>query len=137
VTDLGPYPDARAAVIDVLADLVAASYAGPATLASIQAGSLPAVRVTRTGGSDDGFTDTSDIAVAVFAGDATAAWSVAQACHQRLTSLRLSGNNQGTPDGLIDHVQVTQSPQLVTASDTVAVQAATAAYQISMRRTAQ
>ena len=134
MTDLGPYPDARLAVIDVLSGLVAASYPGPCTLATIQAGKMPAVRVTRSGGGDDGVTDTSDITLTVFAGDAGTAWSAAQACHQRLTSLRLSGNDQGTPHGLIDHVGVTASPELVTASDTVAVQAATAAYQIDMRR---
>ena len=137
MTDLGPYPDARLAVIDVRTGLAAAAYAGPRTLAGIQAGKMPALRVTRTGGSDDGVTDTSDISVAVFAGDADTAWSTAQACHQRLTSLRLSGNDQGTADGLIDHVGVTQSPELVTASDSVAVQVATCSYQIMMRRTAQ
>ena len=134
--DLGPYPDARLAVIDVLCDLVAAAHTGPRTLAAIQAGKLPAVRVTCTGAADDMVTQTSDIALAVFAGDCDTAWATAQACHQRLTSLRLAGNDQGTAEGLIDHVAVTQAPELVTAADSTAVQAATAAYQIDMRRTA-
>lgn len=136
MTDLGPYPDARAAVIDVLSDLVASAFPGPCTLATILPSTMPAITVRRTGGGDDGFTDTSAIALAVYAGDADTAWETVQACHQRLTSLRLSGNDQGTSVGLIDHVAVSQSPLVATASDVEGTQLATASYEIDMRRTA-
>jgi len=137
VTDLAAYPDARAAVGDLIGEFVQAVYLGSRTLSSIQSGKMPAARITRTGGADDGITDVSDIGLAVFAGDADTAVSVASSCHQRLVSLRLASSDSGTAAGLVDSLEVAQSPELVSAPDVAMTQVVTSAYTVSMRRSAR
>lgn len=133
---LAPFPDPERAVADLLGDLVQASYPGARTLATIQSGKFPAVRVIRQpGGSRDRVTDRSVISVAVFAKDADSAKSIAEQCCQRLArGPFLSDVSFQTQHGRIDGATVDQAPQMVTASDVTAVQCATATYTISMRR---
>lgn len=132
MTDLAPFADPQQALADLLGDLAAVAYAGARTLAAIQAGKTPAIRVNRTGGTDDLVTDISVMAVTVFAKDAATALSTAEACRQRLTSDRCFG----TAHGMIDRAVTLSAPQLVTSPDVAATQCATASYQISMRRPA-
>lgn len=135
MSDLAPFSDPAAAVADVLANLVTVTYAGPRTLAAIQAGQLPAVRVIRNGGSDDLVTDTALVSVAVFAGDATAALSVAEACRQRLISGPFgAGSGFATAGGCVDHAATLSSPQLATDPSAAVTQCVTASYRVTMRR---
>lgn len=129
-SNTGPFPDSKAAVAGLLADLVAVTYTGARTLASIQSGKLPAVRVMRTGGADDRITDVSALSVAVFAKDADSAEGIAEACRQRLAI----GSGIPTAAGLIDRAETLSGPQLVTSPDVAVVQCVTASYRISMRR---
>lgn len=132
MTVLAPFPDPQQAVADVSGAVagVAVSYAGSRTLAAIKAGKLPAVRAVRTGDAgSDRYTDRSAVSVAVFAGDAGTALSLAQSCQQELMVRGI-----GTAHGLIDLAETLDGPRLVTSPDVTAVQCATASYRVSMRR---
>lgn len=144
MTVLGPWPNAAKAVAGLLGAVsgMAVSYSGPRTLAVIQSGKMPAVRVMHAGGSQarvtrhgypDRVTDTTYLAVAVFAGDADTASALAESCRQVLTSER----GVTCPDGtLVDLAETMQSPELVTSPDSALPQCVTAAYIVTMRRTA-
>jgi hypothetical protein len=139
---LGAFPNAAKAVAGLLGtvDGMAASYWGPRTLQVIQSGKMPAVRVMHAGGSQarvtrngdaDRITDTTYLAVAVFAGDADTAAGLAESCRQLLISER----GITAPGGaLIDLAETMQSPELVTSPDSALPQCVTAAYIVSMRR---
>lgn len=133
---LGVFSDPAAAVADVLAGLVQAIYSGPKSLAGIQAGVMPAVRVSRTGGSDDLVNDTASLKVDVFAPDAATALSVARQCQQVLLSgpFVTGGPSFATEDGCIDRASTLSAPQLATDPDAAVTQCVTASYRIWMRR---
>lgn len=142
MTALGPFPNSAKAVAALLGSVegMAASYWGPRTLQVIQSGKMPAVRVMHSGngaprsrgsGDADRITDTSYLAVAVFAGDADTATVLAESCRQLLTSDRGITAPGGT---LIDLAETMQSPELVTSPDSALPQCVTAGYIVSMRR---
>lgn len=133
---LAPFPDPELAVCDLLADLVQAAYPGSRTLTTINSGKLPALRAVRqAAGASDRVTDTSVISIAVFAGDAATAKSVAEQVRQRLTrGPFLSDVSFRTDHGRIDRAAVEQVPQLVTSPDVTAVQCSAGSYRVSMRR---
>lgn len=86
------FPDVPKAVAHLVADLVQPGYvpgsmpdrADIATPPDLQA-QLPFVRVGRTGGTDDGVTDTATVEVDCFAATRDEALAVAEAVRDRLT----------------------------------------------------
>lgn len=144
MTVLGPFPNAAKAVAALLGAVsgMEASYYGARPLQVIQAGKMPAVRVMHAGsgsprgrgaGSADRVTDTSYLSVAVFAGDADMALSLAESCRQQLTSDRCITAPGGI---LIDLAETMQAPELLTSPDSALPQCAVAGYIVSMRRQA-
>lgn len=145
MTVLGPFPDPAKAVAAILGTVsgVQASYYGPRTLQVIQSGKLPAVRVMHAGGATSrvtrrGFADritaTSFLSVAVFAGDADTASSLAETCRQLLEA----PGGATAPDGtLVDTAEVMAAPELMTAPDSALPQCVVAGYIVSMRRRPQ
>ena len=132
MTDLAPFPDAEQAVCDLLADLVTVTYAGQRSLATIRAGQLPALRAVRTGGTDDVFTDSPVVAVAVFGDDADGVKTIMEAARQRAVSLRTAAGDSSPFDGAV----TLTGPQLVTPQDATVTQCATASFRFSIRRPA-
>jgi hypothetical protein len=134
VTDLAPFPDAEQAVCDLLADLVTVTYPGQRSLATIRAGQLPALRAVRTGGTDDEFTDSPVVAVAVFTDDPGSAKTIMEAVRQRAVSLRTAA---AAGSGVFDGAVTVTGPLLVTPQDATVTQCATASFRFSMRRPAR
>lgn len=145
MTVLGPYPDSAKAVAAVLGTVsgVMASYYGPRPLQVIQSGKMPAVRVMHAGGGRSrvtrrGFSDrissTSFLNVAVFAGDADTASSLAETCRQLLEA---PGGTSVPGGGLIDVTETMQPPELLTSPDSSLPQCVTAGYIVEMRRAPQ
>jgi hypothetical protein len=127
------WPDVERAVCDLLAGL---GSTGTETRPSLQT-TLPYIRVTRTGGSDDGVTDAATISVDVFAQGATQAKAVAEQARQLL-----AGSSPGslparqTDHGVVDRVITNSGPVRLPATDSAGLRMAVASYRVSMRRQA-
>jgi hypothetical protein len=123
---LPDWPDAERAVGDFLSVLGTTGSETPAALQS----SLPYLRITRTGGSDDHrVTDTASISVDVFAADAGTAKSVAGQARQMLLT-RLPA---ATDHGVIDWAVTQAGPATLPPTDSDSLRLAVASYAVSMR----
>lgn len=129
MSDLPDYGDAVLAVAEVLADLAPAGE-------EPRPGALPYIRVVRTGGTDDGITDSSVLDVTVFAKDAASARALAGRVRQRLTGPPWSARSFATAAGVIDGTTANTGPQLLPPRDPASPRLAPASYTVSMRRSA-
>lgn len=128
---LPSWPDVERAVCDLLAAL---GTCGLDTRPSLQA-TLPYLRVTRTGGSDDGITDAATVSVDVFAPGASLAKQVAEQARQLLI-----GGSPGalparaTGHGVVDRVITVTGPVRLPPTDSGGLRMVVASYRVSMRR---
>jgi hypothetical protein len=124
------FPDAERAVCDLLAGL---GSAGTETRPSLQ-GTLSYLRVTRTGGSDDGITDISTVSVDVFAASAGQAKAVAEQARQLLTGRIGLLPARATAHGVVDRVTTITGPARLPATDSAGLRMVVASYRVSMRK---
>lgn len=80
MSDLPPFPDLEAAVIELVSDLAMADVKTPSELDSV----LPFIRVARIGGNDDFFTDVGRLDVDTFSDQRTVASLLSRQVQQRL-----------------------------------------------------
>lgn len=122
---LAPFPDAEAVVIDIL-EPVAPGYT------ELPDGFLPdAIRVTRTGGSDDGITDYALVEVTSFGSSRARAWQMDGEVRQRV----LAAGGTAINGVLVDQSRTaTPSQQLPDPRDDVRV--VTSSYRLAFRRPA-
>lgn len=120
---LSPFPDAEAVVIDLL-DPVAPGYT-----------ELPhdfdpdAIRVTRTGGSDDGVTDYALVEVTSFGSSRARAWQMDGEVRQ----LIIAAGGTAVNGVLVDYTRTaTPSQQLPDPRDDLRV--VTSSYRLAFRR---
>ena len=120
---LSPFPDAEAVVIDLL-EPVAPGYT-----------ELPhdfdpdAIRVTRTGGSDDGVTDYALVEVTSFGSSRARAWQMDGEVRQ----LVLAAGGTAVNGVLVDYTRTaTPSQQLPDPRD--ALRVVTSSYRLAFRR---
>lgn len=127
MTDLPPFPDLEAAVIELLADLSSGNVdvTTPPNLQDV----CPFIRVTRNGGDDDRITDSGHIDVDVFALKRTDAQALAGTVRQRMISWPHSLSNC-----VIDRADCTGGPTAVPWADPV-VSLVTLAFLVTARRT--
>lgn len=120
-----PFPDAEAVVIDIL-EPVAPGYT------ELPDGFLPdAIRVTRTGGSDDGITDYALVEVTSFGSSRARAWQMDGEVRQRV----LAAGGTAINGVLVDQSRTaTPSQQLPDPRDDVRV--VTSSYRLAFRRPA-
>lgn len=123
---LPAYSDTERAVCDVLAGITATGTETPVALQS----EASYLRVTRTGGADDGITDTADVSVDAFAPDADTAKAVAEQARQLL----LGGLPASTPHGTVDQARIAVWTGMTPASDTDNLRLCAASYTVTMRR---
>lgn len=125
------WPDAERAVCDLLAGL---GTCGTEVRPSLQS-QLPYLRVTRTGGGDDGVTDAATVSVDVFAAGASQAKAVAERARQVL-----AGPGPGTvparqtDHGTVDRVTTVTGPARLPPTDSGNLRMVVASYRVSMRR---
>ncbi|GAY12037.1 hypothetical protein [Pseudonocardia sp. N23] len=74
---LAAWPDAEVVVLDLLDPAVA-----PACTATPETIETPLIRVVRTGGSDDGITDSPVMEVTCIGADRTQSWQLSEQCRQ-------------------------------------------------------
>lgn len=128
------WPDAELAMCELLEEL---GTTGTETLPDL-ATTLPYIRITRTGGTDDGVTDVSTVSVDVFAASATQAKSLADKCRSLLV-----GSGLGTPparqtgNGTVDRVTTISGPVRLPPTNSGSLRMVVASYRVSMRRQAQ
>lgn len=124
MTDNAPFPNIRAALIELLADLGTGGVRTPADLA----GACPFILIRRNGGSDDRITDSAHIDIDVFAIQPSDAETLAEDVRQRL----IAGPHSLT-NCVIDRADCTFGPTAVPWSNTN-VSLVTASYLVTARR---
>lgn len=125
MTDRAPFPDIAAAMVTGLADLASTGVVTPSALQT----SLPFLRIERTGGNDDSFTDTATIAIDAFDGTYQAALALAESVRQRLLTWPVNlGGVQ------FDHVATLTAPTEVSWSTDQSIRRFAATYRVTVRR---
>lgn len=128
---LAGWPDAERAVGDLLASLGTCGRETPETLQS----ALPYLRITRTGGTDDGVTDTAHVSVDVFAASADDAKAAAEQARQILIRpVSDGGTARDTAHGRIDLITTDSGPFLLPPTDSDNLRLAAASYAVTMRK---
>lgn len=127
------WPDAELAICDLLEPV---ARTGTETRPSLEWTLLPYIRVTRTGGSDDGITDTASISVDVFARDRTQAKATAEQARQVLIGSTTTPPARATAHGVIDRVTTITGPAPLPPTDSGNLRMVVASYRVSMRRQA-
>lgn len=131
MADRAPYPDIESAVVDMLVDLVAGcDHIDTVTPADLQ-DVMPYIRVMRTGGPDDGFTDNAVVAIDTFAATRDASRTLAEAIRQRLTT----PTTPVTSGVKFDWVTTATGPNEVPWADDQTVRRFAAVYHVPARRT--
>lgn len=122
------WPDVELALCDLLAGLGTCGIETRPNLAS----TLPYIRVTRTGGTDDRVTDVATVSVDVFA----ASRSDAKATAERTRQLLVFGLPVATDHGVLDWAATITGPSPLPPTNSGSLRMAVASYRISMRRQA-
>lgn len=120
---LAAFPDAEAAVCDLLDPVAATVTTTPASLAP------PLVQVQRVGGDDDGITDYPVIAVTCYGATRASAWQMSEHCRQ----IVLAANCEAPGGVLIDSAQ-TMTPSQQVPDPNVNLRVVTATYRLGLRR---
>lgn len=123
------WPDVERALGDFLSDLGTTGTETPLTLQT----SVPWIRITRTGGTDDRITDRASVSIDVFAQNASDAKQAAHQIRERLLT-RLPA---ATGHGQLDWASTTTGPTSLPPTDSGRLRLAVASYTVSMRRMAQ
>ena len=120
---LSPFPDAEAVVIDIISP-VAPGYT------ELPDGFIPdAIRVTRTGGADDGITDSALVEVTSFGSSRARAWQMDGEVRQHI----LAAGGSAFNGVLVDQSRTAiPSQQLPDPRDDVRV--VTSSYRLAFRR---
>lgn len=125
MTDRAPFPDVAAAMLTGLSDLAPTGIVTPPDLQE----SLPFLRIERTGGSDNSWTDTATIPVDAFASTYQDARDLAESVRQRLLTWPVNlGGVQ------FDHVTTLTAPNEVPWSTDQSIHRFTATYRVTVRR---
>lgn len=124
MSDLAPFPDLEAALIELFADLGTADTETPSTLDS----NLPFIRVGRIGGNDNFFTDSGRMDVDTYAEKRTQASLLSRQIRQRLGKGAIVLSSC-----VIDTVTVDVSPNEVPWGNSK-ISYFTASYRITARR---
>lgn len=131
MTDFTDWPDAERVVADLLSPLGTVGTETPQALQS----SLPYFRVGRTGGSDNGVTDSAFIAVAAFAGSADDAKRAAGQARQTLVRKPSEGGpEKSTAHGRLDSITTASGPLMTPPTDSDNLRLCAATYQVTMRK---
>lgn len=121
---LGPFPDMQAVVREVVKDLGSFGVQTDATLQD----RLPFITATETGGSDNRFTDTTDMEVSVFTADYSGK-ALADTIRQRLLATPIV-----TSVGTVDYSVTSIKPREIPWTDGATVRRWVATYRLSARR---
>lgn len=130
---LTDFPDIEAELIALLGAIEGVIGAGTVTPSSLGAdGSMPFVRVQRTGGGDNLITDSAKVSIDAFGATRSDAYLLAEQIRQLLLT------NPIVLEGcVIDHVSTGTGPVDIPWGDTTNVRRYNAAYTLSARRTIQ
>lgn len=105
---LAPFPDAEVVLLELLDPAIA-----PACTATPPTITPPLIRVVRTGGSDDGITDSPVVEVTCIGADRQASWALAEECRQVI----LASPNTVVAGVLIDDAATFTPPQQIPDPD--------------------
>lgn len=125
VTVRAPFPDVEATLVAALADLASCGTVTPPNLQQ----AMPFLRITKLGGSDDGFSDTSSTSIDAFASTRAVALVLAEDVRARLLSYPLVVNGV-----TIDRVTTVTGPYEVPWASDLTVRRFSASYTIVTRR---
>lgn len=124
MADRAPFPSAQRAVAEVLAGFGSTGSRVPADLL----GSLPFIRIQRTGGPDDLVFDSARVSIDVFTATDAESDSLSEAVRQHLLAVP-----HRTSVGLIDLVTTITGPAEIPWGD-LDVRRYNASYTVSSRR---
>ena len=124
--DLAAFPDLEVAIIDLIEDL-SNGNAGTETPASLET-TLPFLRVLRSGGPDNRFTDSARITIDAFDSTRPLAHALAESVRQRLLSFPHVING-----AVIDTVATNSGPTEIPWGDPV-VRRFVSSYVVTARR---
>ena len=127
---LTAFPDIEAVLVTFLSEIDGVVGVGTVTPPTLGAdGSMPFIRVQRTGGGDDLFTDSAKVSIDAFGATRGDAYSLAETIRQLLLT-----NPIVLPDCVIDHVLTGTAPVDVPWGDPTNVRRYNASYTLSARR---
>ncbi|MBN9108568.1 MAG: hypothetical protein J0I34_07275 [Pseudonocardia sp.] len=104
---LTPWPDAEVVLLDLLEPIAPTVTSTPPTITT------PLIRVVRTGGSDDGITDSPVVEVTCIGATRTESWQLSEQCRQVI----LASPNTVVGGALIDNAATFTPPQQIPDPD--------------------
>ncbi|GJF06600.1 phage tail termination protein [Pseudonocardia sp. D17] len=120
---LAPFPDVEVVLLELLEPVASTCTATPPTITP------PLIRVVRTGGSDDGITDSPVVEVTCIGADRQASWALSEQCRQVI----LASPNTVVAGVLIDYAATFTPPQQIPDPD-LDKRSVTSNYELAFRR---